>query len=132
MKSKLKTLHVYISNFHPPVSFNWNISMTTSSCEIFRKHLLLMCLFLSDGPSLVYVNVFVRSFSKIDDVKMVSTRNVPDLMIGDNLLSPVESRTDISSKTINEIFFYEYSFQITLQFQSMKLKMFLIRSTAFK
>ena len=64
-----------------------------------------MCLFLSDGPSLVYVNVFVRSFSKIDDVKMVSTRNVPDLMIGDNLLSPVESRTDISSKTINEIFF---------------------------
>ena len=26
---------------------------------------------LSDGPSLVYVNVFVRSFSKIDDVKMV-------------------------------------------------------------
>ena len=55
-----------------------------------------MCLFLSDGPSLVYVNVFVRSFSKIDDVKMVSTRNVPDLMIGDNLLSPVESRTDIS------------------------------------
>ena len=91
-----------------------------------------MCLFLSDGPSLVYVNVFVRSFSKIDDVKMVSTRNVPDLMIGDNLLSPVESRTDISSKTINEIFFYEYSFQITQQFQSMKLKMFLIRSTAFK
>ena len=62
-----------------------------------------MRLFLSDGPSLVYVNVFVRSFSKIDDVKMVSTRNVPDLMIGDNLLSPVESRTDISPKTINEI-----------------------------
>ena len=91
-----------------------------------------MCLFLLDGPSLVYVNVFVRSFSKIDDVKMVSTRNVPDLMIGDNLLSPVESRTDISSKTINEIFFQEYSFQITQQFQSMKLKMFLIRSTAFK
>ena len=27
----------------------------------------------SDGPSLVYVNVFVRSFSSIDDVKMVST-----------------------------------------------------------
>ena len=24
-----------------------------------------------DGPSLVYVNVFVRSFSSIDDVKMV-------------------------------------------------------------
>lgn len=26
---------------------------------------------ISDGPSLVYVNVFVRSFSSIDDVKMV-------------------------------------------------------------
>ena len=25
----------------------------------------------SDGPSMVYVNVFVRSFSKIDDIKMV-------------------------------------------------------------
>ena len=84
--------------------------MTTSSCEIFRKHLLLMCLFLSDGPSLVYVNVFVRSFSKIDDVKMVSTRNVPDLMIGDNLLSPVESRTDISPKPINEILFQSTAF----------------------
>ena len=96
-----------------------------------------MCLFLLDGPSLVYVNVFVRSFSKIDDVKMVSTRNVPDLMIPYNLLSPVERRNDISSKTINEIFstvqltdnptisineienvsFQEYSFQITLRQQ---------------
>ena len=91
-----------------------------------------MGLFLSDGPSLVYVNVFVRSFSKIDDVKMVSTRNVPDLMIGDNLLSLVESRTDISSKTINEIFFEQYSFQISLQLQSTKLKFFLFRSTAFR
>ena len=27
--------------------------------------------FLSDGPSYVFVNVFVRSFSSIDDVKMV-------------------------------------------------------------
>ena len=69
-----------------------------------------MCLFLLDGPSLVYVNVFVRSFSKIDDVKMVSTRNVPDLMIGDNLLSPVESRTDISPKPINEILFQSTAF----------------------
>ena len=35
----------------------------------------------SDGPSLIYVNVFVRSFSKIDDVKMVSVRYLwrPDL-----------------------------------------------------
>ena len=30
----------------------------------------ISCVFL-DGPSLVYVNVFVRSFSSIDDVKMV-------------------------------------------------------------
>ena len=111
-----------------------------------------MCLFLLDGPSLVYVNVFVRSFSKIDDVKMVSTRNVPDLMIPDNLFSPVERRNDISSKTINEIFstvqltdnptisineienvsFQEYSFQMTLHFQSMNLKIFILRNTAIR
>ena len=32
---------------------------------------MFLILELLDGPSLVYVNVFVRSFSKIDDVKMV-------------------------------------------------------------
>ena len=28
----------------------------------------------SDGPSIVFVNLFVRSFEKIDDVKMVRRR----------------------------------------------------------
>jgi hypothetical protein len=28
----------------------------------------------TDGPTVVYVNLFVRSFEKIDDVKMVSKR----------------------------------------------------------
>ena len=38
----------------------------------FQMFLLLMKQnIFSDGPSLVYVNVFVRSFSSIDDVKMV-------------------------------------------------------------
>ena len=32
----------------------------------------------ADAATFVYVNIFVRSFSKIDDVKMVS---VPDLII---------------------------------------------------
>lgn len=33
--------------------------------KIFPSHLL-------DGPAVVYVNIFVRSISKIDDVVMVS------------------------------------------------------------
>jgi hypothetical protein len=50
-----------------------------------------------DGPSMVYVNVFVRSFSKIDGVKMVSYMR----------------RIMYPSNTI----FWEYSFQITLRQQ---------------
>ena len=42
------------------------------SVLFFRQCVKITFLF-SDGPSLVYVNVFVRSFSSIDDVKMVST-----------------------------------------------------------
>ena len=42
---------------------------TTGGEWIFEIQLNLL---FSDGPSMVYVNVFVRSFSKIDDVKMVS------------------------------------------------------------
>ena len=32
----------------------------------------LMTFAILDGPSMVYVNIFVRSFSKIDDVKIIS------------------------------------------------------------
>ena len=51
----------------------------------------------SDGPSMVNVNVFVRSFSKIDYVKMVSYMKM--------IIYPP-----------NKIF-QEYSFQITLRQQ---------------
>ena len=37
---------------------------------LLQNNRKISCVFL-DGPSLVYVNVFVRSFSSIDDVKMV-------------------------------------------------------------
>lgn len=43
---------------------------TTGEQNKFAKKEKILNIFL-DGPSLVYVNVFVRSFSSIDDVKMV-------------------------------------------------------------
>ena len=32
----------------------------------------VICFVVTDAATFVYVNIFVRSFSKIDDVKMVS------------------------------------------------------------
>ena len=43
-----------------------------STGERKSKLLIIMTFSILDGPSMVYVNIFVRSFSKIDDVKMVS------------------------------------------------------------
>ena len=47
--------------------------------------------FASDAATFVYVNIFVRSFSKIDDVKMVSGPfDSPIDVIGNQvLLAPV-------------------------------------------
>ena len=45
---------------------------TTGKIFPQQSEIFLQCYqIFSDGPSLVFVNVFVRSFSSIDDVKMV-------------------------------------------------------------
>jgi hypothetical protein len=38
----------------------------------FTKKIKKFLFFLADAPTLVDVNIFIRSFSNIDDVKMVS------------------------------------------------------------
>ena len=44
--------------------------LNTTGKNMLWQKMKISNIFL-DGPSLVYVNVFVRSFSSIDDVKMV-------------------------------------------------------------
>ena len=67
---------------------------------------------LSDGPSLVYVNVFVRSFSKIDDVKMVRALIILTLYI-----SGILQRVPKYLVTLKSFIHQEYSFQVTLRQQ---------------
>ena len=68
---------------------------------------------LSDGPSLVYVNVFVRSFSKIDDVKMVQI----DFISYVRFLTSFILRCVSDFVKVNIFSVQEYSFQVTLRQQ---------------
>ena len=49
------------------------MSKTTLQKEERRSFLTRVFNFFTDAATFVYVNIFVRSFSKIDDVKMVRT-----------------------------------------------------------
>ena len=68
---------------------------------------------LSDGPSLVYVNVFVRSFSKIDDVKMVRALIIFNAIYINGILQRVPKYL----VTLKSFIHQEYSFQVTLRQQ---------------
>ena len=68
---------------------------------------------LSDGPSLVYVNVFVRSFSKIDDVKMVKIDLISHVRFWTSCI--LHCVSDFVKVNIFSV--QEYSFQVTLRQQ---------------
>ena len=68
---------------------------------------------LSDGPSLVYVNVFVRSFSKIDDVKMVKIDFISHVRFWTSCI--LHCVSDFVKVNIFSV--QEYSFQVTLRQQ---------------
>ena len=56
-------------SFHPqqsPVKRKWSVAPSIEWVNSKPRH-------ISDGATFVYVNVFVRSFSAINDVKMVSS-----------------------------------------------------------
>ena len=88
-------------NFHFFLYFSFFLQLFSFSPE------------LSDGPSLVYVNVFVRSFSKIDDVKMVQIDFMSYVRFWTSyILHPVSDFVKVNIFSVQE-----YSFQVTLRQQ---------------
>ena len=86
--------------------------------QIFKLKDWISGIFL-DGPSLVLVNVFVRSFSSIDDVKMVRFI-FPKAPSQNTKIYYLNSGQNISILNLIDssvVCFQEYSFQITLRQQ---------------